>query len=198
MNHTGTVRLETERLVLRRFTPDDARAMLGNWANDAEVTRFLTWPVHDSIDVTAGVLEDWLAQYERPNFYQWAIELRELGEPVGSISVVELREAAESAEIGYCIGRRWWRQGFTSEALQAVIDHLFAGVGALRVCAKHDTHNPNSGKVMRHCGMTYEGTLRQAARNNQGICDVSVYSVLRHEWEEQKRLTATSAVRATP
>jgi ribosomal-protein-alanine N-acetyltransferase len=88
MNHTGTTQLHTERLTLRRFALDDAQAMFDNWASDAEVTRFLTWPAHASVEVTASVLGDWIAQYAQPDFYQWAICLRETGEPVGSISVV--------------------------------------------------------------------------------------------------------------
>ncbi|MBQ6524001.1 MAG: GNAT family N-acetyltransferase [Atopobiaceae bacterium] len=100
-----------------------------------------------------------MQQHRQPDFYQWAIELRELGEPIGSISVVELLKEVGSAEIGYCIGKGWWRQGIMSEALAAVIDYLFAEVGALRICAKHDARNPNSGRVMLHCGMTHEGTV---------------------------------------
>ena len=184
MNHKGTVHLETERLVLRRFVPDDVHAMFANWTNDEDVTRFLTWPAHVSEGVTEAVVDSWVQQYHQPEFYQWAIELRKLDEPIGSISVVELLEDVGSAEIGYCIGKSWWQQGVTSEALEAVIDYLFAEVGALRVCAKHDARNPNSGRVMRHCGMTYEGTLRQAGHNNLGICDLCVYSILRSEWEK--------------
>lgn len=59
----------------------------------------------------------------------------------------------------------------------------FEEVGANRVCAKHDTNNPNSGKVMEKAGMKYEGTLRQCARNNQGIVDCAVYSILKEEYE---------------
>lgn len=186
MNHKGTVRLETTRLVLRRFVAADAQAMFANWASDQEVTRFLTWPAHVSTGVSQAVTDSWVAQYERPDFYQWAIELRELGEPIGSISVVSLDEAVSSAEIGYCIGRQWWHQGIVSEALAAVIDFMFAEVGALRVCAKHDARNPNSGRVMRHCGMTHEGTLRRAGRSNAGIGDLCVYGILRSEWEAQR------------
>ena len=92
-----------------RFTLDDAPAMFENWASDAEVTRFLTWQPHASVEVTRSVLADWVSSYEQPDFYQWAIELRELGEPIGSISVVELLEEVGSAEIGYCIGKSWWQ-----------------------------------------------------------------------------------------
>ena len=106
--------------------------------------------------------------------------------PIGSISVVNLDENICSFEIGYCLGRRWWRQGIMGEALQTVIDYLFAEVGALRVCADHDSRNPNSGCVMQHCGMTYEGTLRQACRSNAGIGDMCVHSILRSEWETSR------------
>ena len=160
--------------------------MFDNWACDPEVTRFLTWEPHQSINVTQAVLSEWVSGYEQPDFYQWAICLRETDEPVGSISVVSCQESVCAFEIGYCIGRNWWQQGITSEALQAVIDYLFAEVGALRICADHDSRNPNSGRVMRHCGMTYEGTLRQACRSNAGIGDMCVHAILRSEWEARQ------------
>lgn len=52
MNHLGTKRLETDRLVLRRFVPEDAADMYRNWASDPEVTKFLTWPPHSSVEVS--------------------------------------------------------------------------------------------------------------------------------------------------
>ena len=180
VRHIGTQRIETNRLVLRRFALDDAQAMYENWASDGEVTRFLTWPAHQNVDVSKAVLEDWVARYRDDSFYQWAIAPKELGdEPIGSISVVKLDDGIDMAHIGYCIGRRWWHQGIVSEALRAVMDFLFVEVGANRVEAYHDTNNPRSGSVMRRCGMSYEGTMRAAARNNQGICDICCYAALR-------------------
>ena len=55
MKHCGTQRIETERLLLRRFSIDDADAMFRNWASDPEVTRFLTWPAHSSVEVSRAV-----------------------------------------------------------------------------------------------------------------------------------------------
>lgn len=183
MIHQGTVQLETERLVLRRFTEEDAPSMLANWANDPDVTEFLTWAPHGSIDVTRTVLAEWVAAYERPDWYQWAIELRDTGELVGSISVVSLNEETGAVEVGYCIGRPWWRRGITTEALNAVMGFLFERVGARRVWAKHDTRNPNSGRVMALCGMSYEGTIRQSGVCNQGVGDLTVRGMLRDEWK---------------
>ena len=55
---------------------------------------------------------------------------------------------------------------------------------AKRVHARHDSNNPASGAVMKKCGMTYEGTLRKADYNNQGICDMVCYSILRGEYHK--------------
>lgn len=178
MQHQGTVTLESDRLLLRRFTTADADAMFANWASDEQVTRYLSWPTHESVEVTKSVLCDWSAGYDRADYYQWAIVPKALGEPIGFIGAVRLDEQAETVEIGYCIGRKWWHQGFTSEALSAVLPFFFAQVGAGRVEARHDIENPHSGGVMRKCGLRYEGTLRRAGRNNRGIVDVCVYGIL--------------------
>lgn len=183
LTHKGTKTLKTPRLTLRQFSIEDARAMYDNWASDEEVVRYLTWPAHGCVEISQLVLEDWVEAYSRPDYYQWAIVLDGLAEPIGSISAVKINEKAESAHIGYCIGRSWWNRGVTREALGAVIDFMFAEVGMRRVDSRHDPRNGASGAVMRACGMTYEGTLRQSDVNNQGWCDADWYSILRSEWE---------------
>lgn len=181
MNHQGTKQLESDRLLLRRFRTEDAGAMFANWANDPEVTRYLTWPLHKNGEDSRTILTDWTNHYAEDTFYEWAIVLKEDGDvPVGGIGAAKERmnEAVAKVEIGYCIGRKWWRQGITSEALSLVIRYFFEEIGANRIEARHDPRNANSGKVMLKCGMQYEGTLRQVDRNNQGICDLSVYAIL--------------------
>jgi ribosomal-protein-alanine N-acetyltransferase len=182
MAHKGTAALETERLALRRFAPGDAGAMFRNWASDPDVTEFLTWPPHATVAASAQVLAEWAGSYAKPDFYFWAIALKQSGEPIGSISVVEMDEKTAAAQIGYCIGKAWWRKGYTSEALRAVAKFLFEDVGMARVEARHDPRNPNSGKVMAKAGMKYEGTHRKAGRNNRGICDEAFYAILAEDY----------------
>ncbi len=179
--HKGTQKLETQRLILRRAMLEDAQPMYENWACDPEVTKFLTWPAYSSLDAAKERMEIWTEAYGSNDYYQWMIVLKERNQPIGSISVVSMDDQAQKAEIGYCIGRRWWHCGFMTEALQAVIDFLFDQVGMNRIEAKHDPNNPHSGGVMRKCGMKYEGTSRQSSRNNQGVCDTACYSILREE-----------------
>lgn len=184
LTHKGTNSLETDRLLLRRPTPDDAESMYKNWASDPEVTKYLTWQPHENVAMTRSLLTMWSEECEKSDCYQWLIVPRSLGEPIGSIAVVRTKESTDAFEIGYCLGRAWWHKGIMSEAFSAVIDYLFREIGANRICAEHDTNNPNSGAVMRKCGLSYEGTMRCAGHNSQGICDLALYAILRSEWSK--------------
>lgn len=184
MNHLGTKRIETDRLILRPFVTEDAESMYRNWASDPAVTKFLSWPTYKSVDTAHEILEIWTKQYADPTFYQWAIELKELGQPMGSISVVSHDDRVDMAEIGFCIGKNWWGQGIMTEAMKAVMEYLFTEVGVQRIEAGHDPNNPASGAVQRKCGLKYEGTLRRRIRSNQGITDVAWYAILKEEWEK--------------
>lgn len=182
MTHQGTQTLETERLILRAFTEHDADAAFRNWESDANVTKFLRWQTYDDIREVKKVLHIWVESYQKKNFYQWAIVPKSLGEPIGSISAVGIDEKTNKIHIGYCIGSKWWRMGYTSEALARIIPFFFEEVGANRIESQHDPNNPNSGKVMQKCGMQYEGTLRQADHSNQGIVDACMYAILAEDY----------------
>jgi ribosomal-protein-alanine N-acetyltransferase len=174
--------LETERLILRRFTAEDAEPMFRNWASDTEVTRFLMWQTHPDIEVSKYITNDWVNNYKSDSYYQWAIVPKDLGEPIGSIGAVKVDDATEMVHIGYCIGKAWWHKGYTSEALTRLIKFFFEEVGINRIEARHDPRNPNSGAVMMKAGLKFEGTLRQSDRNNQGICDASYYAILAEDY----------------
>ena len=185
LTHKGTQTIETSRLILRRAVREDAEPMFRNWATDPEVTKYLTWPPHENVEVTQNLLERWITEYEKDDYYHWMIVLKEIGEPIGSL-LVSTAGRAQSAHIGYCIGQKWWHKGIMPEAVKAVIKYLFEEVGYHRVEAMHDPNNPNSGRVMRKCGMKYEGTTHASDKNNQGICDADHYAILRSDWGKPK------------
>jgi len=185
MNKVGIKVIETERLVLRPFTVDDAPAMYERWASDPEVTKYLTWLPHPSADVTRAYLADLVAKYDRGDFFDWAIDFKGVG-VIGSIGVVGYREETEAAELGYCMSRAYWGQGIMPEALKGVIAFLFDEVGARRISTKHDIANPKSGRVMAKAGMKYEGTFRGAGYNNRGIIDEVCYGMLREDRAGEK------------
>lgn len=187
MQHLGTKTLETKRLILRKTIDGDAEIMFRNWANDERVTRFMTWEPYETAAQLRSTYHKYLMENrDRDDFYDWKIVLKETGEPVGNISVVEYSEDIAAAEIGYCLGYAWWHKGIMTEAFTEVIRFLFEEAGLNRITARHDVRNPHSGDVMKKCGLLYEGTLRQGGRNIQGICDTAVYAILREDYEAVK------------
>lgn len=182
LTHKGTQIIETNRLILRPFTMYDAEPMFRNWASDSEVTKHLTWPTHESVEISKMVLYDWTSHYGEADFYNWAIVLKENGpEPIGNISVVGIIKKVDGATMGYCMSRAHWGKGVMAEALTALIDFFFDEVGFNRIEADHDPNNPASGRVMEKSGMTCEGTMRQAGRSNQGIIDVRRWAILKSD-----------------
>lgn len=181
MNSIGTQTVETQRLILRRFTEDDAQNMYDNWACDPEVTKYLRWAPHQSVEVTSGLLKSWVALYKEPNYYHWAIVLKENDMPIGSIGILDVSELDDSGEIGYCMGKNWWGQGLMTEAAKAVIDFAFKKAGFHRLEAYHSVNNPASGRVMQKAGMTREGVSRQKYKCAMGYQDCVLYAILQQD-----------------
>lgn len=182
MKHKGTKIIETERLILRPFETSDAKAMYNNWANDGEVTKYVTWYTHTDVSMTQWIIDDWVSHYSEDNYYMWAVTVKENGyEPIGSISVVNINEELENMEVGYCIGRKWWNKGIVTEAFSALIEFLFEEVGAQKISARHNVLNPASGRVMQKCGLLYEGTIRREILCKGAACDIAHYSILAQE-----------------
>ena len=73
LNHVGSRTLKTTRLVLRPFYLSDAQAMFDNWASNSDVTKFMMWPTHKSVEVTQNILESWMPLYEKPDYYRSAL-----------------------------------------------------------------------------------------------------------------------------
>lgn len=102
------------------FTPLFARRCAGHvhrLAGDAAVTRFLRWQPHKSAAETRSLLEAWAAQYACGGFYNWAVVRRADGVLMGAIGAVPAEDGAGLLEPGYALGRRYWGQGYATEAL---------------------------------------------------------------------------------
>lgn len=185
MKRLGTIKLETERLILRRLTLDDVDAAFTNWVTDEEVTKYLRWKPHKNKDETREIFNSWIDEYRNLEYYQWVVELKEIGEPIGTIGVVSLDNKTEMVHIGYALGRAWWANGIMTEALTRLIEFFFEEVGVNRIESMFDPENIGSGKVMEKVGMEYEGTLRKADWNNQGIVDAKYYAILAEDYFEK-------------
>ncbi|KXT87760.1 GNAT family N-acetyltransferase [Streptococcus oralis] len=178
MKAIGTQMLETKRLVLRRFVESDVAAMFKNWASTAENLTYVTWDPHPDVEVTRNSIRNWVASYTNPNYYKWAICLKENPEQViGDISIVEMDEIDSSCEIGYVLGKSYWGRGIMTEALKAVLDFCLTQAGFQRVRARYASLNPASGRVMEKAGMSYLKTITNGVERKDYVADLIYYQI---------------------
>ena len=178
MKAIGTQMLQTDRLILRRFVESDAEAMFQNWASSAENLTYVTWDPHSDIEVTRNSICNWVASYSNPNYYKWAICFKENpGQVIGDISIVEMDENDSSCEIGYILGKAYWRRGIMTEALKAVLDFCLTQAGFQKVRARYASLNPASGRVMEKAGMSYLKTIVNGVERKGYLADLIYYQI---------------------
>lgn len=183
LKHKGTTVLETQRLILRRFTENDVEDMFHNWASDREVTKFLSWEPHDNIQVTKDILCPRIRSYEKEDFYYWAIMIKEERKVIGGIGAFNICNTHHRCEMGFCIGRNYWNKGIMTEALQTTIRYLFIEIGFNRIQATHHINNSASGKVMMKSGLKHEGTLKQHQMDKKGnYVDSEIYAIIKEDF----------------
>jgi ribosomal-protein-alanine N-acetyltransferase len=173
--------LETERLLLRKMRLDDARAMFA-YASDPEVTRYVLFETHRSIEDSQAFLRLVVEGYERGDFGGWGVVLKDSGAFVGTCGV-DYGYAPEHAraELGYVLAREHWGKGLVPEAVRAVIRFGFGRMELNRIQARCIAENTASARVMEKAGMTYEGTLREYQLIKGAYRDMKFYSILRRE-----------------
>ena len=173
--------INTERLLLRPFTLDDAKDVQ-NLANDPkieETTLFIPYPYPD------GLAEEWIsthqAEFENKKQIIWAITSKQNKYLIGSVGLT-LRFEFEKAEFGFWIGQKYWNKGYASEALSAVLKFGFEKLNLNKIFAHHFVNNPASGKVMIKNGLKEEGYLREDIIKDYKYIDVKIYGILKSEY----------------
>ena len=147
----NTAVIETERLILRRFTEGDMEAVREIFG-DEEVNRFLPWfPVRSLEEVREFYEERYAEKYRQGDGYYYAVCWKGNGVPVGYVNV----EMGEAVEFGYGLRKEFWGNGVITEAGKAVIERLKRD-GIPYITATHDVRNPRSGEVMKRLGMKYQ------------------------------------------
>ena len=142
--------LETERLILRKFTEADIEALF-LILKDEEVNRFLPWyPVKNMAETKTFYKERYAEKYKQPQAYAYAICLKNENFPIGYMNV----EMQEHHDFGYGLRKEFWHQGIVTEAGKAVIEQVKKD-GLPYITATHDKNNPRSGNVMKKLGMKY-------------------------------------------
>lgn len=160
MKNKGTIKLETERLILRKGKIKDAEQIYENYGRDPLVSKYVVWNQHESIEDAINLMKKWEESYEKSSSYKWLVVEKRSNKIIGSITAVKVDEENKTVALGYCYGSKWWNNGYATEALRRVIKFFFEEVEVETIYANHLTSNIASGKVMEKSGMIFEGTLR--------------------------------------
>ncbi len=150
--------IHTERLVLRPPRLSDAESIFRAYAQDAEVTRYVVWRPHKSVQETERFLADRVASLEKGAQFPWVITRREGSELIG---MVEIRINDFKADVGYVVARPFWGKGVATEALLPVVEWAQRQQSIYRVWALCDAENVASARVLEKVGMKCEGLLRR-------------------------------------
>jgi RimJ/RimL family protein N-acetyltransferase len=150
--------LETKRLTLRLPRMEDAETIFTQYAQDAEVTKYLTWRPNRALEETREFLRICLAAWEEAKSFQWVIVRKEDNQLLG---MVGFRVDGHRLELGYVLARTYWSRGYMTEAVQALVDWALSQDDIYRVWAVCDLENIASARVLEKVGMKQEGILRR-------------------------------------
>ena len=167
--------LKTQRLILRKLQISDAEEMYKNWASDDEITKYVRWSTHKNVDETKEYLKFENEQCKKDNYYNWGIVLKQTGELIGAMGAFPSED--ERTEIGYNISRKYWNNGYTTEALKEVLKYLSNEVGIHKFMCSHAVLNGASGAVMRKAGFEYIKDDTCEKFDGSKIFDTKVYKL---------------------
>jgi ribosomal-protein-alanine N-acetyltransferase len=167
MNGIGTQKIETNRLILRRFEIDDYTMVYKNWTSDSMTTRYLSWDTHENEEITKKYVQSKLSLYDKEFFFDWIVIRKEDDEPIGEISCIKFSKRHRLCEVGYCYGSKYWNLGYATEVLKAFIEYMLNKVQVDIVIACHTESNAVSGGVMKKAGMKKDAVLHNYFVNKE-------------------------------
>ncbi len=150
--------LETSRLILRKIEKDDYKD-INEYSSNPEVSRFLTWSEHESLDYTKEYTRYIIKKYKTGEFLDWALVLKANSKMIGTCGFTSFDIANSKAEIGYVISDDYWNNSYATEAVQRVMEYAFLELGINRLEARTMVGNIASEKLLEKCGFCLEGVF---------------------------------------
>jgi len=151
-------KISTDRLLLRKPMMEDASQIFQLYAQDQDITRYLTFEPHQSIDDTKSFLKRCLTNWKIDASFPWTIVRRKDKQLLGMIEIVNIEQSG--VQLGYVLAKPYWGKGYMTESLKSIINWAFKQNDIFRVWAVCDIENAASCRVMEKSGMQKEGVLR--------------------------------------
>ncbi len=182
MDWTRLHTIDTARLTLRRITPEDADDFYQIYSNP-EVMRYWSTPPLPNRDAALEQIASIQKGFDRRELLKWGIARLTDNRLIGSVTLFHPDFTHHRVELGYALGRDYWRQGYMQETLQAVLDYAFNTLNMHRIEADVDPRNDASVRTLERLGFKREGYLRERWHVGGEIQDAYFYGLLRPDWE---------------
>ena len=154
--------LETDRLILRELTPDDAEFIFELLNEPSFIQNIGDRNIRTLDDARAYIVNGPVASYAKNGFGLYLVVLRETGESIGMCGLIR-RDGLEDVDIGYALLPRFWSRGYAVEAAQATKAFAKDAIGLNRIVAIVDPANAGSIRVLEKIGLRYEKMVRLSA-----------------------------------
>ncbi|HET7656666.1 MAG TPA: GNAT family protein [Bacillales bacterium] len=176
--------LETERLILRKLTMDDAEDLF-EYSSEPEVSKYLPWETHRTIGDSKEFISMVLELYETGQLAPWGIMLKENEKLVGTIDFVHWLPKHHRAEISFVLSKKFWGNGYILEATRRLLCFGFEQMELQKIEALSMIENVQSQRVLQKLGMRFEGVLRNHWWVKDRFRDIVQYSILKKEFMEK-------------
>jgi [ribosomal protein S5]-alanine N-acetyltransferase len=175
--------IEAPRVRLRWLTERDVDALFAVFS-DPQMMRYWSTPPMKERAEAGALLSRIHAMFATRSGFQWGVERKEDRRLIGTCTLFHLDERNRRAEIGYCLHSGFWKQGYMSEALAALLDFAFGPLKLRRLEADIDPRNENSLRIVAKLGFRHEGLLRERWNVADEIQDSAFLGLLAREWQE--------------
>jgi [ribosomal protein S5]-alanine N-acetyltransferase len=176
--------LTGERIALRWLTRADAGALFELFSN-GEVMRYWSRTPFTSEAEAVDLVTKIERAFAVQSLFQWGIALADSDRVIGTCTLAQIDPDNRRAELGYALGRRYWRQGLMHEALQILLGFAFGPLGLRRLEADVDPLNAPSIRSLERLGFVEEGLLRERWFVGGVTQDALIYGLLKREWESK-------------
>ncbi|MFP4544790.1 MAG: GNAT family N-acetyltransferase [Candidatus Kapaibacterium sp.] len=175
--------INTARLILERFVESDSGKVY-ELLKSGEISRQALFIPHPMKKEFTG---DWISVHERDfrsgKSLNLALKLKENNEIIGAAGI-NIEPDHKRAELGYWVGVQHWNKGYATEAVKSFMDYCFTMIPLNKVFASRLGCNPASGMVLKKCGFTEEGLMKEHVFHFGKFDDLHFYGLLRKNYEE--------------
>lgn len=170
--------LETERLILREIDKEDVVDLFAYFSKQ-EVMRYYGQAAFSSISQVETLIKHFSESYRNNKGMRWGIQLKGSTGLIGTLGLNNLVPTQKRAEIGYEIHPDYWRNGYTSEAVERVVAYAFEELQLSRLGAMVYIENDASNNLVKKLGFQHEGILRSYFVQNGRTYDTNVYAIVK-------------------